>query len=56
MGDFWCAVALVTGAVVQRICISLDWFDIVYYVAFFYLRSGLQLALLGIGVGNGGFF
>ena len=55
VGDFRCAVALVTGAVVQRIRISPDRFDIVHHVAFLHPRSGLQLAPLGIGVGNGGF-
>lgn len=55
VGYFRCAVALVTGAVVQRIRISPDRFDIVHHVAFLHPRSGLQLAPLGIGVGNGGF-
>src|SRR5699024_5146656 len=55
LGGFRCALALVTGAVLHRLRIGPDRFDIVHHVAFLHPCGGLQLAPLGIGVGNGGF-
>ncbi len=55
MGGCRRAVALFTGAAVQRIAIGSDWFDIVDHIALLQPCGGLHLTPLGFGVSNGGF-